>query len=90
MALLFALLLSGALAPAAPVHRCAAAAIKQARALLIFHTGAETDVTVDDTAKALAPIRNPADRRQLFDVLELLHGLRRGLEAVDLVVDLLQ
>lgn len=53
------------------MHRCAAEAIKQAKALLIFHNGADVNVGVDDTAKVLPPLRNPVNRRQFFDVLEV-------------------
>ena len=52
-------------------HRCAGDAIKQAKALLIFHTGADANVSVEDTVKVLAPLRNPVNRRQYFDVLEV-------------------
>jgi len=68
---LFALLFVCTLAHAEPRHRCAPDAIKQAKALLIFHTGAETNVGVDDTVKVLAPLRNPVNRRQSFDVIEV-------------------
>jgi hypothetical protein len=52
-------------------HRCAADAIKQAKALLSFHSGGETNVGVDDAVKVLTPLRNPVNRRQFFDVLEV-------------------
>jgi hypothetical protein len=71
IALLCALWLCSVPAVAAPGHRCATAAIQQARALLIFHAGAQAEVAVDDTAKVLAPMRNPANPRQRFDVLEV-------------------
>jgi hypothetical protein len=54
-------------------HRCSADAIKQAKALLIFHAGTEENVSVDNASKVLAPLRNPVNRRQYFDVLEV-HG----------------
>ena len=54
-------------------HRCSADAIKQAKALLIFHTGTDVNVSVENTFKVLAPLRNPVNRRQYFDVLEV-HG----------------
>ena len=52
-------------------HPCEAHAIKQAHALLVFHNGADVNVAVDDTARVLAPLRNPVNPRQLFDVLEV-------------------
>jgi hypothetical protein len=70
---IIALLLSSTLAHAEKTHPCAANAIKQAKALLIFHTGADANVGVDDTYKLLAPLRNPVNPRQSFDVLEV-HG----------------
>lgn len=63
------LLLSSALAHGQ--HRCAAEAIKQAKALLIFHVGGELNASVDETVKVLPPLRNPVNRRQFFDVLEV-------------------
>ena len=54
-------------------HRCSADAIKRARALLIFHMGTDVNVSVENTFKVLAPVRNPVNRRQYFDVLEV-HG----------------
>lgn len=52
-------------------HRCAADALKQARALLIFHAGGETNVDVEEIVKVLPALRNPVNRRQFFDVLEV-------------------
>lgn len=47
--------------------------MKRAKALLIFHTGAEETASVEDKVRVLAPLRNPVNRRQFFDVLEV-HG----------------
>jgi len=71
---LFALLLqllasSGAQADSG--HRCAADAIQRAKALLVFHAGTEADVGVEDSFKLLAPLRNPVNRQQFFDVLQV-------------------
>lgn len=52
-------------------HPCAAHALKQARALLVFHSGAEADASVDDSVQVMPPLRNPVNRRQFFDVLRL-------------------
>jgi hypothetical protein len=51
-------------------HRCSADALKQAKALLQFHVGSDANAAVDDSVKVLAPLRNPVNRRQFFDVLE--------------------
>lgn len=61
----------GTLAHAQHPHPCAADAIKQAKALLIFHHGFDVNVGVDDVAKVMPPLRNPADNKQLLDVLEV-------------------
>ena len=54
-------------------HRCSTDAIKQAKALLTFHTGANANLSVDNIFKVLAPLRNPVNRYQYFDVIEV-HG----------------
>jgi hypothetical protein len=58
-------------AHAGQTHRCADDAIKQARALLVFHNGGDVNVGVDETVRVLPPLRNPVNRRQFFDVLEV-------------------
>lgn len=70
---LLALLLAGSSgAQADSGHRCGADALRQAKALLVFHTGgAEEDTGVDDRVKLLAPLRNPVNRQQVFDVLQV-------------------
>lgn len=73
-ALLALLFLSAPLACAgagAAVHPCAGHAIKQAKALLVFHSGAEADTSVDDDVQVRPPLRNPVNRRQFFDVLRV-------------------
>jgi hypothetical protein len=65
-----ALLMCG-VASAQQTHPCAATAIKQARALLLFHHGVDVNLGVDDTTKVMPPVRNPADPKQLLDVLEV-------------------
>lgn len=52
-------------------HRCAVDAIRQAKALLVFHVGNELNASVDETVKVLPALRNPVNRRQFFDVLEV-------------------
>src|SRR5262245_24569544 len=59
-------------------HQCAAAAVDQARKLLVFHIGPDDRITIDDAVKPLAPIRNPANRAQRFDVLELWGRVYKG------------
>jgi hypothetical protein len=64
-------LLACGAASAQQTHPCAAPAIKQARALLLFHHGVDVNLSVDDTVKMMPPVRNPADPQQLLDVLEV-------------------
>ena len=52
-------------------HRCAASATEQARKLLAFHVGSDSRIEIEREVKRLAALRNPANRRQLFDVLEV-------------------
>ena len=64
-------------APASPKasaqgpHRCAASATEQARKLLAFHLGSDSRIEIEPAVKQLPAIRNPANRRQQFDVLEI-------------------
>lgn len=68
-----ALLLAGLIPQAhgQPTHRCAEDAIKQARALLAFHAGDTANVGVEESVRVLPALRNPVNRRQFFDVLEV-------------------
>lgn len=61
-----------------PSHRCAADAVEQAQKLLVFHFGADDRIEVDKAAKTLSPIRNPANRAQRFDVLEVWGHIYKG------------
>jgi hypothetical protein len=70
--IIFAILLVMAgLVYAEPTHRCSSAAIKQAQRLLYFHAGPDNRIAVEDAVKVLSPIHNPANKNQLFDVLEV-------------------
>lgn len=66
-------------AQAAPTHRCAAAAAEQAVKLLAFHHGADDRIAVDaKSARRVGGLRNPADRSQTFDVLEVWGYIYKG------------
>jgi len=65
-------------AQAAPVHHCAAAAASQAQRLLAFHIGPDDRIEIDQDVKVLAPMRNPANKKQLFDVLEVWGNVYKG------------
>jgi hypothetical protein len=60
------------------VHHCAGAAIEQASKLLTFHFGPDSRIEVATSVKALAPIRNPADKAQRLDVLEVWGHIYKG------------
>jgi hypothetical protein len=36
-----------------------------------FHTGTDRSIDIENSVRVLAPIRNPANRKQRFDVLEV-------------------
>lgn len=71
------LFLSG-LARAEPAHQCSSAATQQAKKLLEFHFGPDNRIEIDKSVKKLAPIHNPANRKQLFDVLEVWGYVYKG------------
>lgn len=68
-AILAGLLAGSGHAIAAPA--CADDAIAQARKLLTFHFGEGDLVSIADEAKEMPPLRNPADKDQRLDVLEV-------------------
>jgi hypothetical protein len=65
-------------ASAQPPHRCASAAGEQAQKLLVFHFGPDGRIEIDKLVKVLAPVRNPANRAQRFDVLEVWGHIYKG------------
>lgn len=73
-----ALMLLGSPVHAAPPHRCAGAATEQAAKLLAFHFGPDERIEVDKSVKELTPMRNPANRKQLLDVLQVWGYLYKG------------
>lgn len=77
--LLFVLLLvTTGMSHAGVQKDCAADAKERARKLLGFHFGSDEDFSIDDKVKALPPLRNPADRKQMLDVLEVWGFLYKG------------
>ncbi|MEI7614055.1 MAG: hypothetical protein WCK63_14230 [Betaproteobacteria bacterium] len=61
-----------------PNHRCADAATKQAQKLLSFHAGPDDRIEIDKTVKVLGPMRNPRNKSQTFDVLEVWGFIYKG------------
>ena len=64
-------LFAGSNAFAQQPHRCAVPATEQARKLLAFHLGSDSRIEIEPAVRRLPAIRNPANRRQQFDVLEV-------------------
>jgi hypothetical protein len=63
---------------AQPAHHCTGAASEQAQKLLVFHFGPDRRIQIDKRVRALAPIRNPANRAQRLDVLEVWGRIYKG------------
>jgi hypothetical protein len=59
-------------------HRCAPAARDQAQKLLAFHVGGDDRIEIDKAVKTQLPVRNPANRLQRFDVLEVWGRIYKG------------
>jgi hypothetical protein len=59
-------------------HRCAPVAREQAQKLLAFHVGGDDRIEIDKAVRTLLPIRNPANRLQRFDVLEIWGRIYKG------------
>jgi hypothetical protein len=57
---------------------CTERAIDRAKQLLTFHFGPDERMTIDKTVKQLPSIRNPEDRTQKFDVLEIWGYIYKG------------
>lgn len=74
--LLLALATSPFSAVAAP--QCSAEAIAQAQKLLAFHFGEDDRISIEDQARELPAIRNPANPKQKFAVLEVWGYIYKG------------
>lgn len=64
------------LASAAP--QCASEAVARARKLLTFHFGEDDRIRISPDVKEMAPIRNPANKKQQFKVLEVWGSIYKG------------
>ncbi|MGJ7526669.1 hypothetical protein [Variovorax sp. GB1P17] len=73
----FVLCAAGGIASAAP-PQCASEAVVQAKKLLTFHFGPDDRIEIDSEVRELAPIRNPADKKQQFKVLEVWGTIYKG------------
>jgi hypothetical protein len=77
IAALFLLFFSHA-ASAAPKHHCNENATAQAKSLLQFHFGKDDRMVVESKAVVLKPIKNPANAKQMLDVLEVWGNIYKG------------
>lgn len=57
---------------------CKAEAVKEAYKLLSFYRDNDDRIAIDDKVTPLAKIKNPANERQLFDVLETWGHIYKG------------
>ena len=73
-----AMTLAGGFAHAQQEHRCAKSALAQAPKLLEFHFGPDNRIEIRNAVKVLAPMRNPANAKQTFDVLEVWGFIYKG------------
>lgn len=73
---LVALCATAGLANAAP--QCAGEAVSRARKLLTFHFGEDDRIRISPDVKELPPLRNPANKKQQFKVLEVWGSIYKG------------
>jgi hypothetical protein len=66
------------LALASQPASCASDAISRAKPLLAFHFGEDDRIDIDQSAKELPEIRNPANAKQRFKVYEVWGYLYKG------------
>jgi hypothetical protein len=51
--------------------KCSSEAVIQARKLLVFHRGEDNRISINPDVKEIAPLKNPANPKQEFQVLEV-------------------
>ena len=57
---------------------CAKDALEQAQRLLVFHFGEDDRIEIDPEVVEKAPLRNPANKNQTFQVLEVWGTIYKG------------
>ena len=77
LAFLLILLLSGP-TYAAPAHHCANDATERAKKLLTLHFGVDDRIAIEPAVTLLKPLRNPINKKQWFDVLEVWGNIYKG------------
>lgn len=77
-----ALFLLGLVTISTTVHAseplCSKDAVAQAAKLLTFHFGEDDRIEIDSIARELPPVRNPANKKQTFQVLEVGGQIYKG------------
>jgi hypothetical protein len=58
--------------------RCAKDALEQAQRLLVFHVGEDDRIEIDPEVVEKASLRNPANKDQTFQVLEVWGTIYKG------------
>jgi hypothetical protein len=66
-------------------HHCSEDALQQAKKLLEFHFGPDDRIAIDESVTVLAPLRNPVDIEQQFDVLEIWGYIYKGQYRIRLI-----
>lgn len=75
---LAALCATTGLASAASPPQCSSEAVARAKKLLTFHFGEDERIQVGSDVKELPPLRNPANKKQQFKVLEVWGSIYKG------------
>jgi hypothetical protein len=78
MILVITSLMSSFLSAETDSHECTSDAVYRARLLLSFHVGGDDRIEIDETVTVGAPMPNPANAKQVFDVLEVWGGIYKG------------
>ena len=78
-AVLILMLLLGSQAYAAPApHHCSTDAVERAKKLLELHFGVDDRIEINPSVALQRPIKNPAQKSQIFDVLEVWGNIYKG------------
>lgn len=59
-------------------HDCTSDALYRAGHLLSFHVGGDDRIEISETVIVRTPMPNPANAKQIFDVLEVEGGIYKG------------
>ena len=59
-------------------HNCTSDALYRAGHLLSFHVGGDDRIEISETVIVRTPMPNPANAKQIFDVLEVEGGIYKG------------